>query len=142
MAKKFFPLYYGGKKMEMAKGIRVGNLVFLSGMNGWSPESGNVYDKTIPIATTDALEQTEIMMNKVKQSLEEMGSSMANIIKHTVYIKQGEDTTKILRAVKDFYYKYAPILREQPPAGTCIVVNGLYREDEKVEIDITAEVLE
>ena len=93
MGREYFPLYYSDQKMEMAKGIRFGNLIFLSGMNGWHPEGGNVFDKSIPIRNTDVLEQVDIMMKKVKEALEEMGGSMDDIIEHTVYIRYGEDTT-------------------------------------------------
>lgn len=129
--KKFYPLYYKGVKQEFAKAIVVGNLAFLSGMSGRTTETGEV-------SSGDVSEQLQVAMRKIKHSLEDMGLTIGNIVKYTTYLKQGEDTQKVLRETKDLLYNYAPILREEPPAATLVVVSGLYYEDMKIELDVIA----
>lgn len=131
MKRKFFPLYYKGVKQEFAKAIVVGNLVFLSGFSGRAIETGQV-------TSEDVLEQIEVALAKVNSALQDLGLSLANMVKHTIYVKEGEDTAAVLRKFKDVCYRYAPSLKEEPDAGTLVVVSGLYQEDMKVEIDVIA----
>lgn len=131
--KTFYPLYYAGVKQEFAKAIVVGNLAFLSGMSGRTTESGQV-------SSGDVSEQLEVAMRKIKNSLEDIGLNIGNIVKYTTYLKEGEDSQKVLRQTKDLLYKYAPILKEEPPAATLVVVSGLYYEDMKIELDVIAHV--
>ena len=40
MERKFYPLYYAGKKQRFARSVVVGDIVFLSGSSGRTMETG------------------------------------------------------------------------------------------------------
>jgi len=61
-----------------------GNLIFTSGQIPLDPETGAIVGKTIE-------EQTEQVFKNIKAILEEAGSSMQNVLKTTVFIKNMND---------------------------------------------------
>jgi 2-iminobutanoate/2-iminopropanoate deaminase len=65
-----------------------GNLVFTSGQVPLDPATGNIVGTTIE-------EQTEQALKNVKAILEEAGSSMQNVLKTTVFIKNMDDFAKM-----------------------------------------------
>jgi enamine deaminase RidA (YjgF/YER057c/UK114 family) len=75
---KRYPLYYAGRRMHWAKGAVAGGFVFLAGTEGLDPETLK------PVEGIKA--QTRLALEKIKQRLEEMGSSLSNIVKLTYYI--------------------------------------------------------
>lgn len=78
-----------------SQGNTFGNLIFTSGQIPIDPETGTVVGTTIE-------EQTEQVMENVKAILEEAGSSMQNILKTTVFIKDMND----FAAMNAVYAKY------------------------------------
>lgn len=131
MERKFYPLYMGGLKREFAKVVVVGNLVFLSGIGGKAIETGAV-------TSDDVLEQTEVAVMRINSVLQELGLCLANMVKHTIYVKNGENPVAVARKFHDVCYSYAPSLREVPDAATLVIVSGFYDDDMKVEIDVIA----
>jgi len=113
---------------EFAKAIVVGDFAFLSGV---SVEPGEA-------PSGDALEQTEVIVKKLNAALQDIGLTLGNLVKHTIYVKQGEDGHAISNKFHDESYRYAPILREKPDAGTMVYVCRLGLEEMKVEIDVIA----
>jgi 2-iminobutanoate/2-iminopropanoate deaminase len=67
-----------------SQGNIFGNLIFTSGQVALDPETGAVVGTTIE-------EQTERVLKNVKAILEEAGSSMQNVLKTTVFIKNMND---------------------------------------------------
>ena len=142
MERKFYPLYHRmdaiestsgekwprGEMHEFAKAIVVGNLAFLSGV---AVESGEV-------TSGDVLEQTEVVVAKINSTLQDIGLSLANLVKHTIYVKQGEDGHAVSNKFHDECYRYAPSLKDEPDAGTLIYVPALALDEMKVEIDVIA----
>ncbi len=142
MKRQFYPLYrrmnpvespkgaaWPRREMhEFAKAIVVGNLAFLSGV---SVEPGEA-------PSGDALEQVEVIVKKLNSTLQDIGLSLGNLVKHTIYVKQGEDGHAISNKFHDECYRYAPILRDEPDAGTLVYVYGLGLEGMKVEVDAMA----
>ena len=117
-----------GEMHEFAKAVVVGNLAFLSGVSvepGEAP-SGN------------AMEQVEVIVSKLNSALQDIGLSLGNMVKHTTYVKLGEDGHAISNKFHDECYKYAPILRKEPDAGTMVYVARLGLDEMKVEIDVIA----
>lgn len=133
MRKKTYPLSYAGKKQNFAKCVVVGELIFCSGMSGRLVETGEVRNDDPYTQTVDALD-------KVKHVLEEAGSSLENIVKMTVYMKDIiKDVEKIWdQALMDYFRKNAPSLAEDMPAGTAVGVTSLAYSRMLVEIDVTA----
>lgn len=67
-----------------SQGNIFGNLIFTSGQVPLDPETGVIVGTTIE-------EQTEQALKNVKAILEEAGSSMQNVLKTTVFIKNMND---------------------------------------------------
>lgn len=109
-----------------------GKLVFCSGWSGRLIETGEVRADDPAVQTVDALD-------KVKRCLEEAGTSLDNIVKLMIYVK---DTPKNQKIVQDTYMdnlrKHAPSLAEDMPACTWIGVDCLAFPSMLVELDVTA----
>src|SRR2546423_12797490 len=72
----------GGARTRAPGGIRVGNLYFSSGLTGVRDEA-----RKDPLAFGgDIKEQTDNILKQHKAHLEAMGSSLANVIKVTVFL--------------------------------------------------------
>lgn len=78
-----------------SQGNIFGNLIFTSGQVPLDPETGAIVGTTIE-------EQTEQVLKNVKAILEEAGSSMQNVLKTTVFIKNMND----FAAMNAVYAKY------------------------------------
>ncbi|MEM2889423.1 MAG: RidA family protein, partial [Candidatus Bathyarchaeia archaeon] len=105
----------------------VGNLIFISGCQGQNDES-----LEIPLTFE---EQMVNALDKVKKAVEEAGSSMNNIIKTLIFLKNLEDYPRMRKTELEYYQKYAPSLVENPPASTVAIVASLARPEFLVEID-------
>ena len=135
----YYPEYWGGKKLayphvapEMAKFSRsvvAGNLIFISGCQGAN-------DNTMEVETHVFEEQMVIALDKVRRAMEEAGSSMNNIIKVIMLLKNLDDYPAMRRTEFEYYQKHAPLLVENPPASTIMGVN-LGKPEYLIEIDVT-----
>jgi 2-iminobutanoate/2-iminopropanoate deaminase len=81
---------------------RAGDLIFISGLPPFDPETGEVADVSIE-------RQTEIVMDQLKLCVETAGSSMDKVLKCNVYCTQ-IDQFPVVNAI---YAKYFPGV---PPA--------------------------
>ena len=104
-----WPKHIGSWRKQFSRSVRVGNLLLISGMEGGNPFTGTV-------DTGDVVEQTNIVMNKLKVAMEEVGSTMDNLVKLVALIPRVEDYPLIRKTEFEFYKKYAPGLLENPPA--------------------------
>ncbi|RGY99276.1 RidA family protein [Clostridium sp. AM58-1XD] len=100
----------------------VGNLVFTSGMVPINPADG-----TIP---ADVKSQAAQSLNNVKAVLEAAGSSMDNVFKTTVFIKNMDDFGQINEV-------YATYFNGDFPSRSCVEVARLPK-DVLVEIEAIA----
>lgn len=107
-----------------SQGIRVGNLVFTAGQVGIDPKTGE--------RPEEIEEQTKQALKNVKAILEEAGTSMNNVLKVTVFLKNMDDFGKMNEI-------YATFFGENPPARSCVEVARLPL-DFKVEIEAIAYV--
>ena len=126
--------YFQGMQMDISKTLTVGKLIFMSGTEALEiDEKGN---RTI---ADDIFEQIEVVVRKMNDTLQELGLSIGNMIKHTIYLKKGTaDPVKVIRKFHVECYRYAPSLREKPSTGTLAVVEALAIDAFKVEIDAIA----
>ncbi len=88
--------------------VEAGGFLFLTGIDPMDLEKGL-------IVTDDIVKATEIVMENMKRSLESVGSSMAKVVKVTVFLRDMGDFAKL----NEVYARYFP---EQPPARTCVAV--------------------
>lgn len=135
---KYYPAIWGGKKLaypnvpaespKFANSVVVGNLIFVSGCQGQN-------DEIVRVDTDVFEEQMIVALDKVRACMEEAGSSMNNIVKTMMLLKDVKDYPKMRRTELEYYQKYAPRLVEDPPASTFMEV-GLAKPEFLVEIDV------
>jgi len=111
-----------------AQGVRVGNLVFTAGQGGMDPVTGQVVPGGIK-------EQTARTLDNLKAILEAAGSSLGQVVKATVYLKDMND----FAAMNAVYASYFGTDSDTLPARTTVEVARLPR-NLLVEIDVVAEV--
>lgn len=146
MELKTYKLYYGGKLMRWGKGTMVKNakgLVFLGGAEGRHPDTDEVVQ--------GAEAQARMCFEKIKANLEEMGSSLDNIIKMTFYVVHdfsGGDLASsptwvaTLKVRNEFFRKHAPQLCDDnnPPTLDLVGVAALARKEMLIEIAVVAAI--
>ena len=110
-----------------AQGVRVGNLIFTAGQGALDPASGQVIPGGIK-------EQTERTLENLKAILEAGGSSLGQVVKATVFLKDLND----FPAMNAVYSSYFGSDDETLPARTTVEVSRLPR-NLLVEIEVIAE---
>ena len=131
MKKKTYPLKYAGVKQRYASCVVAGDLVFCSGMTGRTEETGEV-------SSDDIAGQMLTALDRIRATLEGAGSSLENVVKDVIYLKDMKD----YRAMRDtefkYYQEYCPFLVEEPPASTVVQVVTLANPRVLVEVDVVA----
>ena len=108
-----------------SQAIKVGNLVYTSGQIPIDPTTGNFVDGGIK-------EQTRQSLLNVQAILKEVGLSMSNVIKTTVFLADMNDFA-------DMNAIYAEFFSEPYPARSAVAVRTLPK-GALVEIEVVAEV--
>jgi len=108
-----------------SQAVRVGNLVFVSGQIPLDPATGQLVGGDIGV-------QTEQVLENLAAILEAAGSSLAVVVKATVYLRDLGEFGRMNEV-------YAKFFGESPPARATVQVARLPREA-AVEIDVVAEV--
>jgi 2-iminobutanoate/2-iminopropanoate deaminase len=103
--------------------IRTASLVFTAGQVGLDPSSGELVPGGIEA-------QTRQVLTNLSNVLAAAGSSLAQVVKTTVFLKSMDDFTK-MNAV------YAEFFPAQPPARSTVAVAGLPK-GAAVEIEAVA----
>lgn len=107
-----------------SQAIRANGMIYCSGQIPINPASGTVEAKTIE-------EQTTQSITNLKNVLEKAGSSLAKVVKTTVFIKDMNDFAALNRV-------YAELFGDTRPARSCVEVARLPK-DVLVEIECIAE---
>ena len=107
-----------------SQAIRVGNLIYTSGQIPINPATGALVEGGIK-------EQTRQSLTNVKAILEEAGTSMANVVKTTVFMADMNDFA-------DMNAVYAEFFSEPYPARSVVAVKTLPK-GALVEIEVVAE---
>ena len=103
--------------------VALGDLIFVSGQGPSDPISGELQKGDLESETRRTLEN-------VKAILEDVGSSLEQVLKVTAYLSDMDN-------FKAFNKIYAEYFSSKPPARTCIQA-GRLPFDIKVEIDVIA----
>jgi 2-iminobutanoate/2-iminopropanoate deaminase len=77
------------------------DLIFLSGMPGLDPDSGQIISASFE-------DQTRQAFTNIKTVLEEAGSNMSKIIKTTIFMVSGNDFSIINKVYAEFFPAEAP----------------------------------
>ena len=107
-----------------AQAVRYGNLLFLSGQ---VPRDSQ--DRWV---TGDIQQQTRQVIENIKTVLEAGGSSLANVLKMTIFLRRVAD----YEAVNQVFYEY---FLEHPLARTCVQAGELAAPVD-LEIEVIAAV--
>ena len=105
-----------------SQGIIVGDFVYTSGQIPINPKTG--------IMETDIKLATKQSMENIKAILEEVGTSLENVIKTTIFLKDLND----FNVVNEVYATY---FKENNPARSCVEVSKLPK-DAVIEIEAIA----
>lgn len=142
---KKYPMYLGGIKQTyphikpgmsfLSKAAIVGNIIFLSGLDGRSSETGEV-------ASDKLEEQVVACLDNIRLALEEVGSSLDNLVKNFVLLKDYQDSPRMWKVMLEYYRKHAPHLVEEPPAVTVTQVSALAETECLIAIDSIAVISE
>jgi len=131
MKKITYPLSYAGKRANYAKAVVVGDLVFCSGMSAKLFETGQ-FREGVAAQTVDALD-------KVKQNLEDVGTSLENIVHITFYFKDIlKDIQTVFDTYDDYLKEHAPSLVENMPAAMSLGVTSLFDPSALIEVVVIA----
>lgn len=106
-----------------SQGIRVGELLFTSGQLPLNPQTGELINSDIKAAAAQSLEN-------VRSILEAAGTSMDNVVKTTVFLKDMNDFAE----VNEVYGQY---FNEKTPARSAVQVARLPK-DALIEIEVVA----
>ena len=107
-----------------SQAIRANGMIYCSGQIPINPATGAIEAQTIEGQTTQAI-------TNLKNVLEKAGSSLAKVVKTTVFIKNMNDFA-VLNKV------YAELFGDTKPARSCVEVARLPK-DVLVEIECIAE---
>lgn len=105
-----------------SQGIIVGDFVYTSGQIPINPKTG-IMETDIKLATKQSIEN-------IKAILEEVGTSLENVIKTTIFLKDLND----FNVVNEVYATY---FKENNPARSCVEVSKLPK-DAVIEIEAIA----
>lgn len=110
--------------LPFSKTVRFGDLVFVSGIVGRDPQTGE-------IAQLDIKEQTRQALRNISSFLESAGSSLSEALKVNIYLKD----MRLFSLVNQAYREFFP---DGYPARTCVEVSSLPDPEGMIEIDCIA----
>jgi 2-iminobutanoate/2-iminopropanoate deaminase len=111
-----------------SQAVRIGNLLYTSGQVALDPASGQIIPGGIAEQTTQVLEN-------LKAVLEAAGTTLANVVKTVVFLKDMND----FAAMNAIYGKYLASEGTVAPARSTVEVARLPK-DSLVEIEVIAAV--
>lgn len=115
------PLIIGGRTLSLSKAIRAGDFIFLTGqipmINGEPMTTGTIED------------QTRVILEDIKATLEEAECKMDDIVKSMIWLRERAD----FPGFNKIYGNYFP---KEPPARSAVVSELLV--DVRVEIEVIA----
>lgn len=106
-----------------SQAVKLGNMIYTSGMLPLVPD-------TMQIVEGDVQQQARQALENLKALLESAGSSLDNVVKTTVFIKNMNDFPKINEV-------YAEYFNSKQPARSCVEVARLPK-DALLEIEVIA----
>lgn len=114
----------GSPKPQFSRAVRCGRLVWVSGVLGRAPGSGE-------LATPGAAAQFEQALKNLKASVEAAGSTMSKVVKCTCFMTEASE----FALFNEVYVKFFP---KDPPARSTVVVKELVLAGAKLEIECVA----
>jgi reactive intermediate/imine deaminase len=127
MAKKLVidPGWEWDKDFPLSQGLRVGNLLFLSGQVAVDTD-GNIVGKG------DLKAQTRQVFENIKTILQQAGATFDDVVKMTTYF------TVDIRNYEDYFSVRREYFANHNPASTGVQVAALAFEDLLLEVEVIA----
>ena len=155
MEKKTFKLYHGGQLMGWGAGCRVENakgFVWVAGCEGQDPNVAPPADDMKkdfnPVVVEGAAAQTRLALEKMKARLEEMGTSLENVVHIVTYVKGPfPEGTGVVDSpnfrwdvIDEFFREHCPSFAsdKNPPSWDLVGVEALAFKDMVFEIGCVA----
>lgn len=107
-----------------SQAIRAGNMIFTAGQAGRNRDTGQM---------GDIREQTQWAVANIEAILKAAGATLADVVKTTVYIKEGADSAAMSE-------EYAKHFSEPLPARSSVAVSRLKNAEMLIEIEAIAVV--
>ena len=108
--------------------VRFGDLLFISGAAAFDSD-GNVVGKG------DVVTQTRVILQNIRDALQEVGADMGDVLKVTVFLTDIADRAAVNPVRKEFF-------GDAKPASTLFEVSALAVPDMLVEIEAIAGIPE
>ena len=105
-----------------SQGIKIGDFIFTSGQIPINPETGEL--------VCDIQKATRQSLENVKAVLEAAGTTLRNVVKVSIFVKDMND----FALINEIYAEY---FNENPPARSCVEVARLPK-DAVIEIEAIA----
>lgn len=105
-----------------SQAVKIDKFIFVSGQLPVNPQTGKIPE--------DIKEQTKQSLNNVKEILEAVGASLADVVKVTVFLKDLSNFSEVNEIYGEFFTK-------NYPARCCVEVSRLPK-DAGVEIEVMA----
>jgi 2-iminobutanoate/2-iminopropanoate deaminase len=109
-----------------SQAIQIGDFIYTSGQIPINPKTGEIVSAEIE-------DQTRQVLDNIKAVLSEANSSLENVIKTTVFVKDLKDFVVVNKIYGEYFLK--PF-----PARSCVEVSRLPK-DVLIEIEVIATIL-
>ena len=110
-------------KVGYSRAIRVGKIVEVAGTTATDGEQ--------IIGKGDLYKQTKFIFQKIEQSLQSAGASMADVVRTRMYVTDIEAWAAAGKAHHEFFKNVRPV-------ATMVEVSKLIHQDLLIEIEVTA----
>jgi aminoacrylate peracid reductase len=117
--------YLNHPKLTYAPAVRVGNLLFVSGLTGVDPQTGNL------VSPGDIVAQMRQIYKNLADILKAAGATPENIVQTTDYITTQENYKKTGDVRREFF-------GDSRPTSVGVVVKELLRPDALIEVSAIA----
>jgi 2-iminobutanoate/2-iminopropanoate deaminase len=109
-------------QLPFSKTLAYGDLVFVSGMIGRNPKTGE-------IAKSDVAEQTRQVLENIQEQLQLAGTSLDRALKLTIFLTDMSYFGAMNQVYRGFF-------KEDLPTRSCVAVSALPDKDALVEIEV------
>jgi 2-iminobutanoate/2-iminopropanoate deaminase len=93
--------FSAGMESPIAQGVKCADFVFVSGQGPLDPV-------TKQVVSTDIAEQTRVTLDNVAKVLEAAGTSLANVVKVGVFLRNMKDFDAFNRVFRDYFTGVQP----------------------------------